>query len=176
MTATESAHPVSPSRAALAAVGIALIVLPIVALGLKFIAPGWLLVMLMFASPVLLLGFALQVIIAISGFLIPRALFASATAARRATIAGWVTAWSSVLAVLFLVDGGDSGDWGSLVMYMFGAANNVAFSDVSTFIAFFFAAVLVAGWVWLTVEWIRALVQRRRAVSPAAPAADVPTA
>ncbi|WP_103662930.1 hypothetical protein [Microbacterium sp. CJ77] len=56
--------PAAPVRtdAALAAAAIALIVLPLVGLAIKLAWPGWMLFFVMMVSPVLLIGYVVQVI------------------------------------------------------------------------------------------------------------------
>ncbi len=75
--------------------------------------------------------------------------------------AAWVTSIAVVLAAFFLVDGGDT-TWGWTFMVMFGLDGDSGAGDVSTTLFEVTAAGWLLGWVWLVVEWIVALVARRR--------------
>ncbi|NLB47342.1 MAG: hypothetical protein GX814_06340 [Microbacteriaceae bacterium] len=155
------------SRQTILITGIALIVLPLVALGLKLFSFGWLMVMLMFGPVfVMIIGYVLQIVIATQGFLVRRDLFGSAL--RRATLASWISLIGIVLLGIFVPDGGDSG-YGSTFQVWLGAygengdavhASTDALGDVVTFIAM---AAWIVGFVWLVAEWIAALVRRNRA-------------
>lgn len=147
--------------AAALAAGMALILLPLVGLFFKVFWPGWYLFFLLFTSPVLLIGYALQVVIAATGFLTPRAVFRTSPARPRALIAAWVGAIGIAVTGLFFVDGGDT-TYGSAFMYLIGADGDAGVSAVSTLVAFIAGAAWIGGWVWLVVEWIIALVRRRR--------------
>ncbi|MEV7694130.1 hypothetical protein AB0N73_12480 [Microbacterium sp. NPDC089189] len=142
--------------------GVALIVLPLVGLFFKIFWPGWYLFFLLFASPVLLVGYALQIVIAVTGFLTPRAVFRTSPARARALAAAWIGAVGIALTGLFFVDGGDT-TYGSAFMYLIGADGDAGVSTVSTLISFATGAAWIGGWVWLVIEWIVALVRRRRA-------------
>ena len=101
--------------------GIALIVLPLLALLLKLPSFGWLMVILMFGPVILLiLGYALQIVIAAQGFLSSRAVFAKGPARKRATVAAWLTSVAVVVLGVFMPDGGDSG-YGSTLQVWLGA-------------------------------------------------------
>lgn len=156
--------PAAPARtdAALAAAAIALIVLPLVGLAIKLAWPGWMLFFVMMVSPMLLLGYVVQVIIAITGFLTRRAVFRTSAGRTRALTAAWLTAVGIVVTAFFFVDGGDT-DWGSAFMYTVGAASSSGLGSVSSAISVIAGIVWVGGWVWLLVEWISALMARRRA-------------
>lgn len=87
------------SRSPLATItGIALIVLPLLALGLKMFSFGWYMVMLMFGPGlVLIIGYALQLVIAIHGFLSRRSPILTTAVRGRATAAAWVTSIAVVV-------------------------------------------------------------------------------
>lgn len=148
--------------------GIALIAVPIIAVAVKLAWPGWLLVIILFVSPALLLGYALQVVVAATGFLSRRAVLRTSPARRRALIAAWLSAVGFLVGAFFLVDGGDQ-DWGSPFMYVIGSASDDAVADVSSAISTVAGVAWLGGWLWLVIEWIAALVRRRAAQrSPAA--------
>ncbi|MBD7956502.1 hypothetical protein H9651_02490 [Microbacterium sp. Sa4CUA7] len=149
--------------------GTALIVLPLVALALKLASAGWMVVAIIWTAPVWLVGYALQIAVAASGYLGGRGALREGTGARRALIAAWATSIAVVLVGFFLVDGGDSGDWGSTFMLAAGLAGDRAASDVSSAVCVVAASVWLAGWMWLVVEWVVALVRRRRAARLVAP-------
>ena len=146
--------------------GIVLIVGPLVAVALKSFSFGWLMVMLMFGPIfVLIAGYIVQVIIAIQGFLVRRDLFGRAR--KRATIAAWVTTLAFVTVGIFFPDGGDSG-YGSTFQTWLGAygpnadAVHAATDSWSDAVGLIAALIWIAAFVWLFVEWVRALVLRRR--------------
>jgi len=151
--------------------GIALIVLPLVALGLKFFSFGWMMAILLF-GPVLVLvvGYALQIVIAVQGFLLPRGLFQTAPGRARAIAAAWASSIAVVLLGVFMPDGGDVG-YGSTLQVWLGAysgsegveAMHRASDGLTETIAWIVGIVWLAGFLWLLVEWVIALVQRRRA-------------
>ncbi len=163
--------PAAPARtdAALAAAAIALIVLPLVGLAIKVAWPGWMLLFVMMVSPVLLIGYVMQIIIAITGFLTRRAVFRTSAGRTRALTAAWLTAVGIVVTAFFFVDGGDT-EWGSAFMYTVGGASSSELGNVSSAVSYVFGIVWVGGWIWLLVEWIIALMARRRAKTTTAAA------
>lgn len=156
--------PAAPVRtdAALAAAAIALIVLPLVGLAIKLAWPGWMLFFVMMVLPALLIGYVVQVIIAITGFLTRRAVFRTSAGRMRALTAAWLTSVGIVVTAFFFVDGGDT-EWGSAFMYTVGGASSSELGNVSSAVSYVFGIVWIGGWVWLLVEWISALMVRRRA-------------
>ena len=84
----------SVSRVPGNAAAIALIVLPLVALGMRFIMPGWGILVLLFISPLLVLTYALAVVIAATGFLTARAAFLLSRVRWRGITAAWIAAVS----------------------------------------------------------------------------------
>lgn len=157
------ARPVSP--AALTIAGLALILAPIIAVVLKLGSIGWLMVIALWTLTVpaiLLLGWALQIVIAATGFFGRRSCFAGASSARRAIAAAWTTSVGALLLGLVLVDGGDTA-WGSTLMYWTGTASDDAIGAISSTVTWIALVPWLGGWVWLLVEWIAALVRRSRA-------------
>lgn len=151
--------------------GIALIVLPLVAWGFKFFSFGWMMFIVIFGPIlVLILGYALQIVIAVQGFLIKGALFGGTGDAGglRARIAAWASSIAFVLLGIFMPDGGDM-YFGSTFQVWLGAygpnadAVHAATDGLTGIVAFFAAVVWLAAFVWLAVEWILALSARRRA-------------
>ena len=179
VAAASTARPLG--RGALAATGIVLIVAPILATVLKIAFPGWFLVIIVLTGTIVLLaaGFVVQIVIAATGFLSARAVFGGALGqpvapgARRAVIASWVTSIALLLTVFFLPEGGDS-SYGSIFAILVGAESNTAVNDVSSILFFIAGIVWVGGWVWLLVEWIRAIRARRRWWAAAAQASSPP--
>ncbi|KRA23972.1 hypothetical protein ASD65_05705 [Microbacterium sp. Root61] len=158
---TDSATRSAPDRAAFWA-GIALIVLPLLAVVIKFTWMGWLALILVIVSPGLAVGYALQVVIAANGLLRPRGVLRAPTVRRRALLASWLSAGGVLVGAFFMVDGGDQ-DWGSAFMYIVGAPGNVALGDISTVISLAAGLVWIGGWLWLVIEWIAAHVRARAA-------------
>lgn len=166
----------TPSRpdTALITTGLALFVLPLAAIVIKLAWPGWMLFFVLLASPVLLIGYAVQAIIASTGFFGKRALFRvgvkpSGNGRARAFGAAWLTSVAVLLTALFFVDGGDV-DWGSAFMYIVGQASNDDLGNISGALSIFFGIIWVGGWVWLLVEWILAIsAQRKRRVTGGTP-------
>lgn len=156
--------PAAPVRtdAALMAAAIALIVLPLVGLAIKLAWPGWMLFFVMMVSPVLLIGYVVQIIIAITGFLTRRAVFRTSAGRTRALTAAWLSAVGIVATAFFFVDGGDT-EWGSAFMYTVGGVSSSELGNVSSAVSYVFGIVWIGGWVWLLIEWISALMVRRRA-------------
>lgn len=149
-----------------------LIVAPLLALVVKFFSFGWMMVFVLFGPIFLLIaGYVVQIIIASQGFLSKRDLFGATR--RRATAAAWTTSIGVVLFGLFAPDGGDS-SFGSTLQIWLGAggvnasAVHQATDDLTYVGAALTAAAWIGGFVWLFVEWIIALVRRRRASAVAA--------
>jgi hypothetical protein len=151
------------SRATSVATAIALIVLPLVALFVKFTAPGWLLVFGLFVSPILAIGYATQMVIAITGYLTPRAAL-HVTRSHRSVVASWLTGVAAIAVAFFLVDFGDTEPVYSPFTLVLGYADaDPGFlGDLSTAISVVAAIVCVGAWIWLVVEWIGALIRRSR--------------
>jgi hypothetical protein len=145
------------------AAGLALLVIPLLTVGVKVIAPGWMLLIYIFGLVAFIPLYVLVAVIAATGFLRKRPAFAFADAGRmRAKIAAWTHPTAFLLATAVLPDGGDSGDWGTPFSVLFGIPNS---ADVVTVTSnLFWPLVVVSGiaLVILVVEWIRALVLRRR--------------
>ncbi|MFT4231968.1 MAG: hypothetical protein QM606_04215 [Leucobacter sp.] len=148
--------------------GIVLIVAPLLAMGLKLVSFGWTMVFLLFFGPILVLiaGYAMQIVIAVQGFLSTRALFGAARV--RATIAAWLTSLGAIVLGVFMMDGGDS-DYGSTFQVWLGAygpngdAVHASTDGLTSTVGMVSGLVWAAGFVWLTVEWMVALSRRRRA-------------
>lgn len=156
--------------------GTALIVLPLLALGLKLGSAGWMVVAMIWTAPVWLVGYGIQVAVAITGYLTARGALRSGPGVTRVAVVAWATSIGAVLAGLFLVDGGDMDDWGSTFMLWMGQAGDSAAADLSGGVFSIAALVWILGWVWLVVEWIAALVRRRRATRAARVEAAAPAA
>lgn len=150
------------SRAAAVAAGIALIVAPVAAVVLKgSIFPGWMMFVAMMFSPVLLLGWVLQIVIAVNAFLRARGVFRRSPGGRRALIAAWLTSVGVFAVAFFLVDGGDDGTYGSAFTELIGRSSTPDGESLSTVFMLICAFGWLAGWLWLVVEWIVQLVRAR---------------
>jgi len=148
--------------------GLALLILPALALLLKLGSLGWMVFALFVTAPLWILGYAVQVAVAISGYFSTRGALRDGPAATRGLVYSWATSIAVVCVGFFLVDGGDSGDWGSTFMLWTGLAGDSGAADVSTAIFMLAVFVWLVTWVCLVVEWILALVRRRRASRAAA--------
>lgn len=150
--------------------GIALIVLPLLALGLKLFSFGWMMVFLLF-GPVLVLaaGYVLQLVIAAQGFLRRGGPIREPRARIRANAAAWTTSLGIVALGVFMPDGGDTG-YGSTLQVWLGAygssdgatAMHEATDGLTEALAWIAAAAWIGGFVWLFVEWVIGLAERRR--------------
>jgi hypothetical protein len=146
------------SRTTAVLAGLALIVLPFIALLVKFVYPGWMLFIMMLYSPVLLIGWATQIVIAANGLLRARGVLRTVTAGLRPIIAAWATSVGVVGVGFFLIDGGDDGNSGSAFTELIGTSSTSAGSDLSMALCLACAAVWVGAWLWLLIEWIAQLV------------------
>ncbi|WP_449281857.1 hypothetical protein [Leucobacter sp.] len=146
--------------------GVALIVVPLLAWVLKSFSTGWMMVIIILGPILLLLaGYALQIVIASQGFFSKRELFGSARL--RAMIAAWLTSLGVLLLGVFMPDGGDM-YFGSTFQVWMGAygpnadAVHAATDGLNSVVATAAALLWLAAFAWLVVEWIVALVRRRR--------------
>lgn len=146
--------------------GVALILLPLAALGLKMCSFGWMMVFVIFGPIfVMVIGYALQIVIAVQGFLVRQDLLGASR--RRATIAAWVSLGGFLLLGLTMPDGGDTG-WGSTLQVWLGAygpngdAVHSATDALTTVLAWVGGSAWIGGYLWLAVEWIGAHARRRK--------------
>ncbi len=146
--------------------GIALIVLPLVALGLKMLSFGWMMLFVIFGPIfVMAIAYVLQIFIAAQGFFSKKDLFGPAR--KRATIAAWTSLIGFLVLGLTMPDGGD-GVWGSTLQVWLGAygengdAVHAATDGLTTVLAYVSGVAWVVGWLWLAVEWVGAHAQRRK--------------
>lgn len=159
MTATD-VRPAAPLTIA----GIALIVVPLIAVGVKTASFGWYMVLAiwtLYVPALLLLGWILQITVAATACFGRRARFAGRNRGR-AIAAAWTTSLGVLAFALCLVDGGDT-TWGSTLMYWTGTAGDDAVGTLSTVLAWAALVAWIGGWVWLVVEWIMALTRGARA-------------
>jgi len=149
--------------------GLALIVLPILAVILKFFSFGWMMFFVIYGPIVLMVGgYILQVVIAAQGFLARRPLWTGG-ARTRAVIAAWSTSVAVVLVGIFMPDGGDTG-YGSTFQVWLGAysggphveAMHDATDGLSAAISYAAGVVWVLAFFWLVIEWIIGLTVRSR--------------
>jgi len=150
--------------ASLTIAGLALIVVPLIATGIRFASFGWYMVMVIWTLVVpaaLIIGWVLQIVIAGTGCFGRRGLFAG-SGRGRAIAAAWTTSGGLLLFALCFVDGGDI-SWGSTLMYWTGTEGDDAVGTVSTALTWIALVPWLGGWIWLVAEWIGALVRRRRA-------------
>ena len=144
------------------AAGIALILAPIIALVIKAgVFPGWMLFIIVMASIPLLLGYALQIVVAANGMLRTRGVFRTMPGRQRGIIAAWITSIGVLFVGVFLVDGGDDGTYGSAFTELLGTSSTPGGEQLSTMLMLASALLWIGGWLWLVVEWIVLLAQRR---------------
>lgn len=150
------------------AAGIALILAPIIALVIKAaVFPGWMLFIIVMASIPLLLGYALQIVVAANGMLRTRGVFHTMPGRQRGITAAWITSIGILLVGVLLVDGGDDGTYGSAFTELLDTSSTSGGEQLSTLLMLASALLWIGGWLWLVVEWIALLAQRRNAVTRA---------
>ena len=144
------------------ATGVAIIVLPVIALAVKFIVPGWMILILLYAGILLGAAYIFLVVMASTGFFGRRAAFAFVNPTR-GRIAGLGYGVSVVAFMFFLVDGGDNDDWSSPFITVLGLDRD-AFSDLTDGLAGVSSFVAIGFYVWFVVKWALALRLKRRLV------------
>lgn len=162
------------SRTTTIATGVLLLIAPLIAIALKLLSFGWMMVLIMMGPALLLIaGYVVQAVIAVQGFLSKRALFGGpgggvpVPARGRAAVAAWITSIGVMATAILTPDGSDSG-YGSTLQLWLGSygpdadAVHEATDTLNDTLFFIAAAVWVLGFVWQFVAWIMALVQRRR--------------
>ncbi len=146
--------------------GIALIVLPLLGVGLKMLSFGWYSVFLLF-GPIFVMagGYVVQVVAAVQCFLVKRDLLGVSRV--RARIAAWLTSVGIVVLGITMPDGGDM-YFGSTLQVWLGAHGenagsvHAATDALTAAIAWVAAIVWVGGFVWFLIEWIGAHARRRK--------------
>ena len=154
------------------------ILAPLAALAIKLATAGWLVVFMLFWSPVLFGGYVLLVVAAARGMLHRQGMLREGTRRRRATAWAWLTSAGALLLACTIIDGGDTRESvHSVLTLAVGTTSPSAAHDVSGAIGWVAALAWLVGWVALMVEWAvgvqRHRPQRRR-VSP--PTVVPPTA
>ncbi len=150
------------------AAGIALILAPVIALVIKAaVFPGWMLFIIVMASIPLILGYALQIVVAANGMLRTRGVFRTMPGRQRGIIAAWITSVGILLVGVFLVDGGDDGTYGSAFTELLGTSSTPGGEQLSATLMLASSLLWIGGWLWLVIEWIVLLAQRRSAVRAA---------
>ncbi len=153
-----------PTRKQVLGAGLALVIAPPIAILVKgAVYPGWMLLIIFFSGIPLLLGYALQIVIASNGMLRERGVFNTAAGSRRGVAAAWLTSAGVLLAAFFLVDGGDDGTYGSAFTMLLGNSSTPAGEQLSGAFLLLAALLWLGGWLWLVVEWVVLLVRARRA-------------
>ena len=150
-----------PVRRSSVVTGIAIMALPLVALGVKFLNPGWLMLFLLYGGILIGAAYVFLAVMASSGFFGKRAAF-SFVDSRRGRIAGLGHGISLVLATFFLTDGGDS-TWTSAFISLFGL-DLETWVDPSDAIASVLFIVAIGAYLWFLVEWVIAVRVKRRLV------------
>ncbi|MFJ4046552.1 hypothetical protein ACIPV2_12490 [Microbacterium sp. NPDC089987] len=151
------------SGAAPGLAGLALILFPLVALAAKLVYPGWMLVLVIWSSWLLLPGYVIQVVIAASALLRRRGVLRHADGGWRAIVASWVTSIGVLGVGFFLLDGGDDGRSESAMTVLSGMTESAPAAQVSMVLALICGFFWLVGWIWLVFEWIIQLILLRRA-------------
>jgi hypothetical protein len=145
------------------AAGIALIVIPVLTGIVKVIVPGWFMLFYFFGLVLFVPLYALVIVIAATGFFSRRAAFAFAGSGRlRAQIAAWLHPAAFLAATAVLADAGDSGEWATPLSIVFDLPNSSPVVSLTVELFGPLAAISAFALVWLVVEWIFALIARRR--------------
>lgn len=145
----------TPRRGQAIAAAWALILAPPLAVVVKLsVYPGWMMFAAFLAGIPLLIGYALQIVIAINGMFAARGVFTREPDAGRGILAAWLTSAGVVLVASLIVDGGDDGTYGSLLTEMLGISSTAGGSDLSMTLVVPAALLWLGGWLWLLVEWI----------------------
>ncbi|UOR00774.1 hypothetical protein MUN77_11500 [Leucobacter allii] len=153
----------TPPRGLILATGWALILAPPLAFLLKAsVFPGWMMFVLFLGAIPLLLGYALQIVVAANGMLRAHGVFALAPDAWRGLLAAGLTSVGVLLSAFFLVDGGDDGSYGSAFTELTGTSSTSDGESLSMGFLTPAALLWLGGWLWLVIEWI-ALLGRSRA-------------
>ncbi|MDI6021941.1 hypothetical protein QBL02_00110 [Leucobacter sp. UT-8R-CII-1-4] len=146
--------------------GVALIVLPLVALGFKMWSFGWYTVFMLFGPIFVMAGaYVMQVILAVQCYLVKSDLLGAAR--KRATFAAWLSSVGFLMLGITMPDGGDTGYGSTLQVWLgsYGANADAihAATDTLTYVLAVVSAIAwVGGFVWLMIEWIGAHARRRK--------------
>ncbi|MFS2280030.1 hypothetical protein V2S04_04305 [Microbacterium sp. OR21] len=154
------------SRSAAVLAGLALILFPLFGFAVKLVYPGWMLVLAIWSSWLLIPGYVIQVVIAASALLRPSGVLRHARGAWRALTAAWITSVGVLGVGFFLIDGGDDGGSESAMTVLFGVTGSAEANGVSMVFALICGFLWIAGWVYLVVEWIIQLILLRQSRKP----------
>ena len=148
------------------AAGLALLLIPFATAAVKFVEGGW--VVLIYGMGLVLFVplYILVVVIASTGFFARQPAFAFAGPGRwRARVAAWLHPVAFLVATAFLQDGGDTDPWNSPIGVWLGLdAENPLVTTLGG-IAVLLILMSLGALVWLFVEWRRAIVARRQALT-----------
>lgn len=151
------------------------ILAPLVALAIKLATAGWLVVFMLFWSPVLLGGYVLLVVAVGRGMLRHQGVLREGARRARAMAWAWLTSAGVLLLACTIVDGGDTRESvHSLLTLAAGATSPSAVHDVSGAIGWVAALEWLVGWVALMIEWAVGVQRRRPRSQRVAPPAVVP--
>jgi hypothetical protein len=165
-TPEDVSAPVSLRRVSDIAAGAALIAIPVATGVVKTIAAGWFMVFYFFGLIAFIPLYALVIVIAATGFFSRRAAFAFVGFGRiRAQIAAWVHPLAFLAATAVLGDMADDGYWASPLSIVFGIPFETSWAKAADGQYVTLVMISAAALVWLVVEWILALVARKRFVA-----------
>lgn len=141
------------------------ILAPIVAVLIKAASGGWLMVYVIFWSPLWIAGCALLVVAVVRGMLRQQGVLRVGARRTRATLWAWATSLGVMLFAFTVIDGGDTREsiQSSLTLVLGGPTSPSAAHDVSAGIAYVAVVAWLGGWLALLVEWVVG-VQRRQPV------------
>jgi hypothetical protein len=149
------------------AIGIALLIAPVIATAIKMVSSGWLTFVLMMAGIVWVPMWILIAVIVFTSFFARRNPYRWVRGGvGRSRVAGWLHVGTLILTMLLVPDFGDSpGAIPPPVAVLLGVPAPIW--EPLAVVAAPLAVICCLAAVWLVVEWIVALVARRRATRPA---------
>jgi hypothetical protein len=156
---------VSLRRASDIAAGVALIVIPVLTGMVKTIAAGWFMALYFFGLVIFIPLYALVIVIAVTGFFSRRAAFGFVNFGRiRAQIAAWVHPLAFLAATAVLGDAADDGYWASPLSLVLGIPYETSWAKAADGQYVTLVMISIGALIWLVVEWIIALIARKRFV------------
>lgn len=149
------------------------IIAPVIAVAIKAVSGGWLMIYVIFWSPLWIAGYVLLVIAVARGMLRRQGVLRVGSRRKRATLWAWSTSLGVLLFAFALVDGGDTREsiQSTLTLTLGAPISPSVAHEVSAGIAYAAAVAWAGGWIALLVEWAVGVQRRRPAVPRVAPPA-----
>lgn len=147
------------------------ILAPLLALAMKLPTGGWLLVFILYASPLLLGGYVLLVVAVARGMLRRQGVLRERPRRARAIAWAWLTSIGVLLLGLTMIDGGDTpASVQSTLTLLLGAPESPSPAHaLSENLAYGATIAWLVGWFALLVEWAVAGTRRRPEAPRVAP-------